>query len=36
MMADSRVKDFFKNVDMTKQEQKQKDFLTMVLNGPNK
>lgn len=36
VMTDSRVKEFFKNTDMTKQRQSQKDFITMATGGPNK
>jgi hypothetical protein len=35
-MTDSRVKDFFKNTDMTKQRQSQKDFITMVKSKKSK
>ncbi len=35
VLADDRVNYFFDGVDMEKQIQKQKGFLTMVFGGPN-
>lgn len=35
VLADDRVNAFFDGVDMEKQIQKQKGFLTMVFGGPN-
>jgi len=35
VLADDRVNYFFDGVDMDKQIQKQKGFLTMVFGGPN-
>lgn len=35
VLADDRVNYFFDDVDMEKQIQKQKGFLTMVFGGPN-
>ena len=35
VLADDRVNYFFEGVDMEKQIQKQKGFLTMVFGGPN-
>ena len=35
VLADERVNSFFDGVDMEKQIQKQKGFLTMVFGGPN-
>ena len=35
VLADDRVKDFFQDLDIVAQEQKQKKFLTMVFGGPN-
>lgn len=35
VLADDRVNYFFEGVDMDKQIQKQKGFLTMVFGGPN-
>ena len=35
VLADDKVNYFFEGVDMEKQIQKQKGFLTMVFNGPN-
>lgn len=35
VLADDRVNYFFDEVDMEKQIQKQKGFLTMVFGGPN-
>jgi hemoglobin len=35
VLSDDRVNYFFVNVDMDKQIQKQKGFLTMVFGGPN-
>lgn len=36
VLADDRVNYFFEGVDMEKQINKQKGFLTMVFGGPNK
>lgn len=36
VLSDDRVNYFFDGVDMEKQIQKQKGFLTMVFGGPNK
>ncbi len=35
VLADDKVNYFFENVDMEKQINKQKGFLTMVFGGPN-
>jgi len=35
VLADDRIKDFFENLDMVAQANKQKKFLTMVFGGPN-
>lgn len=35
VLADDRISEFFDGVDMDKQLQKQKAFLTMVFGGPN-
>jgi hemoglobin len=35
MLSDPIVKDFFKNTDMTKQRQRQTQFITMVTGGPH-
>lgn len=35
MLSDDRVKEFFKNSDMTKQRKKQTDFIVMATGGPN-
>ena len=35
MLDDPRVKEFFKNSDMTKQRKKQTDFISMATGGPN-
>ena len=35
MLTDSRVAHYFNNTDMTKQRQKQKQFITLVCGGPN-
>jgi hemoglobin len=35
VLADERINAFFENVDMTKQRQKQKFFLTVAFGGPN-
>ena len=35
VLSDDRVNGFFEGVDMEKQIQKQKGFLTMVFGGPN-
>lgn len=35
VLADDRVNYFFDSVDMAKQREKQKRFLTMVFGGPN-
>lgn len=35
VLSDDRVSKFFEDVDMEKQAQKQKAFLTMVFGGPN-
>nr|P17724.1 RecName: Full=Group 1 truncated hemoglobin; Short=Truncated Hb; AltName: Full=Hemoglobin; AltName: Full=Myoglobin [Tetrahymena pyriformis]3AQ5_A Chain A, Group 1 truncated hemoglobin [Tetrahymena pyriformis]3AQ5_B Chain B, Group 1 truncated hemoglobin [Tetrahymena pyriformis]3AQ6_A Chain A, Group 1 truncated hemoglobin [Tetrahymena pyriformis]3AQ6_B Chain B, Group 1 truncated hemoglobin [Tetrahymena pyriformis]BAA03015.1 hemoglobin [Tetrahymena pyriformis] len=35
VLADERVKHFFKNTDMDHQTKQQTDFLTMLLGGPN-
>ena len=35
VLADDRINYFFANIDMNKQIQKQKSFLTMVFGGPN-
>ena len=34
MLADARVKDFFENINMTKQRRKQKEFLSAAFGGP--
>lgn len=34
VLADDRVKDFFENVNMTRQRKKQKEFLSAALGGP--
>lgn len=34
MLADDRVKDFFENINMTKQKRKQKEFLSAAFGGP--
>lgn len=34
-MQDDRLKGFFKNTDMPKQIQQQKNFITLVTGGPN-
>jgi len=36
VVTDDRIKDFFTDVDMSRQALKQKAFLTMVLGGPAK
>lgn len=36
VLADNRISRFFEGVDMDKQANKQKAFLTMVFGGPNK
>lgn len=36
VLADDRISRFFEDVDMEKQANKQKAFLTMVFGGPNK
>ena len=36
MLEDDRVKEFFKNTDMNKQRERQKQFITLVCGGPNK
>ncbi len=36
MLSDERVNGFFENTDMDNQISKQKSFLTMVTEGPNK
>ncbi len=36
VIADERIARFFANVDMKRQANKQKAFLTMVLGGPNR
>lgn len=35
VLDDTRVNGFFKNVDMERQREKQKTFLTVALGGPN-
>ncbi len=35
VLSDDRIAQFFDGVDMERQAQKQKAFLTMVLGGPN-
>ena len=35
VLADDRISQFFDSVDMDRQAQKQKAFLTMVLGGPS-
>lgn len=35
VLADDRIKDFFINLDMVAQANKQKAFLTMAFGGPN-
>lgn len=35
MLADERVKHFFDNIDMGKQREHQKRFLTVAFGGPN-
>jgi hemoglobin len=35
MLADPIVKDFFKDTDMTKQRQRQTQFITMATGGPH-
>jgi len=35
MLSDPLVSSFFANIDMGKQIQKQKDFITLVTGGPN-
>ncbi len=35
IIADDRTRDFFVDLDMSAQAQKQKAFLTMVFGGPN-
>ncbi|MCM8537861.1 MAG: group 1 truncated hemoglobin [Lentisphaeraceae bacterium] len=35
VLADDRINRFFEDVDMERQAQKQKAFLTMVFGGPN-
>ena len=35
VLADDRIKDFFDGVDMDKQKNKQKAFLTFAFGGPN-
>jgi hemoglobin len=35
VLADDRIKDYFTGVNMVRQSQKQKAFLTMALGGPN-
>jgi YHS domain-containing protein len=34
VLADARVKDFFENINMTRQRRKQKEFLSAALGGP--
>lgn len=36
VLMDDRISEYFEGVDMEKQAQKQKAFLTMVFGGPNK
>jgi hemoglobin len=36
VLLDDRINQFFDTVDMERQHQKQKAFLTMVFGGPNK
>ena len=36
MLDDSRVSAFFKNTDLEKQRMRQKQFITMVTEGPNR
>ena len=35
MLEDDRVSAFFKNTDMAKQRESQKQFITLVTGGPN-
>ncbi|ARU55852.1 MAG: group 1 truncated hemoglobin [Pseudomonadales bacterium] len=35
VLADDRISEYFDDIDMDKQAQKQKAFLTMVFGGPN-
>jgi hemoglobin len=35
MLKDERVAAYFANTDMTKQIQRQKQFITLVTGGPN-
>ena len=35
VLKDERVKDFFNDIDMNRQRNKQKAFLTMAFGGPN-
>ena len=35
VLADDRIKDFFENLDMVAQANKQKKFLTMAFGGPH-
>ena len=34
VLADDRIKDFFENINMTKQRRKQKEFLSAAFGGP--
>ena len=36
VLADERIKDFFKSTNMERQRQKQKAFLTVAFGGPNR